>query len=469
MEVTKQYQVDVDAVKETFRFTTTGLQHKQAVNYKMLPFVANETKLVSEFAGVTGAFSRMVAQKELKEDFDVNLFLENAADQVDDYDEENNKEAQNRNAFKSIVRTLFLDEDKLVHFDVKTLNYVAANSSEEKVALFLFSSMIDEKSLEAARQTYEKPVDNMLYKIVLEALPKLRDKTYRVGEYVCYLPYVKELFQKDFQLLLSNEDFYKQSLSHFLEFYYMFYLSQLIMKLNRFENADLTAQEPLYFTLDWEKTAKTRMAYQYGWEKLKPLTETFFTHAVVLEMLNHDGSGIPKGYLELKQILDAQETFQNTVDELLKLYTEQIGKMDSKDYKNSLHGKVDFEAITDGFSRVKDLYETVRYQFENSTRSRANDSFRNWFIKFYQANFAKRRGQLGYNLNITEDDIIFLTKLCVGTEDKIKLKDLFVEMEKRGVYFDKYSQEKIEILYEKLNLLEKKSDSGDAKYVKSIL
>ena len=46
---------------------------------------------------------------------------------------------------------------------------------------------------------------------------------------------------------------------------------------------------------------------------------------------------------------------------------------------------------------------------------------------------------------------------------------LFEEFEKRGISFDRDSKAKIIQLYEKLNLLEKKSDSGDAQYVRSIL
>ena len=51
----------------------------------------------------------------------------------------------------------------------------------------------------------------------------------------------------------------------------------------------------------------------------------------------------------------------------------------------------------------------------------------------------------------------------------ISLKQLFIEYEKRGVYFDRYSRESIVELLNKLNLIEKKSDSGDAQYVKPIL
>ncbi|MBY1914559.1 DNA phosphorothioation-dependent restriction protein DptG, partial [Clostridioides difficile] len=63
----------------------------------------------------------------------------------------------------------------------------------------------------------------------------------------------------------------------------------------------------------------------------------------------------------------------------------------------------------------------------------------------------------------------FMTKLCMKNKTKIKLKELFEEYEKRGIYFDRDSQSKVVELFEKLNIIEKKSDSGDAQYVRSIL
>ena len=70
---------------------------------------------------------------------------------------------------------------------------------------------------------------------------------------------------------------------------------------------------------------------------------------------------------------------------------------------------------------------------------------------------------------MTEDDIILMTKICIKDRGKLKLNNLFEEFEKIGLSFDRDSKMKIIQLYEKLNLLEKKSDSGDAQYVRSVL
>ena len=70
---------------------------------------------------------------------------------------------------------------------------------------------------------------------------------------------------------------------------------------------------------------------------------------------------------------------------------------------------------------------------------------------------------------MTESDIIFLTKISIQDKDRIRLVDLFKEYETRGIYLDNTSKTLLQEFFTKLNLLDKKSDSGDAQYVKRIL
>ena len=62
------------------------------------------------------------------------------------------------------------------------------------------------------------------------------------------------------------------------------------------------------------------------------------------------------------------------------------------------------------------------------------------------------------------------TKIILAEHDgKVKLSVLFDKFEERGLVFDRESKRKIIELFEKMNFLEKRSDSGDAQYVKSDL
>lgn len=64
--------------------------------------------------------------------------------------------------------------------------------------------------------------------------------------------------------------------------------------------------------------------------------------------------------------------------------------------------------------------------------------------------------------------LLMLTTLCVK-DKKIKINQLFREYEKRGVFFDRYSREEVKIFLNNLNLIDKKSDGGDAEYVRPVL
>ena len=70
--------------------------------------------------------------------------------------------------------------------------------------------------------------------------------------------------------------------------------------------------------------------------------------------------------------------------------------------------------------------------------------------------------------NIDQEMLMIITSLCIK-EEKIKLTDLYLEYERRGLFFDKESINKINELLNNLNYIDKKSDSGDIQYVKSIL
>ena len=82
--------------------------------------------------------------------------------------------------------------------------------------------------------------------------------------------------------------------------------------------------------------------------------------------------------------------------------------------------------------------------------------------------FIKSRGNLGRVFNITHQFFLLLTAVCVKDE-RIPVNKLFDEYEKRGIRLDRQSKAEAVYTLDKLNLIDKKSDSGDAQYVKPVL
>ena len=118
---------------------------------------------------------------------------------------------------------------------------------------------------------------------------------------------------------------------------------------------------------------------------------------------------------------------------------------------------------------IKGFFDDIMLQFESTRRSRANDAYKSSFSSFCKNNFLKRFGRCGNMLVLSEELLVLMTKVAIGDRKQVRLNELFDEFRKRGIYLDKQSQESIVEFYEKLNLIEKKSDSGDAQYVKGIL
>jgi DNA phosphorothioation-dependent restriction protein DptG len=119
---------------------------------------------------------------------------------------------------------------------------------------------------------------------------------------------------------------------------------------------------------------------------------------------------------------------------------------------------------------MKRLFEIVDYQFRNGGRISHYNGFIRKYVEFVQKNFGKFRGMCGYTLSVHESDIIMFTRIILKENcGRIGLTKLFEEFEKRGLLFDRESKKRIIELFERMNLLEKRSDSGDAQYVKYVL
>lgn len=461
MNEEKQYKIQLESIKTRFQFKEPGkFSHNTGRTMKLLPYKTKDF-IINDFSGVVGAFSRAMCDKELKSEFNFNEFLENVVDEIGEFEGANSKEA-----FRDVIKTMFIDKENLVDFDIKTINYASSTKADEKVAKFLYSIFFDDELKDLVSKHYDRSVENVLYKLVLNALPELHEKTSKNEGYKCYLHFIKELFIKDFKFLIKNQELYRKSLKRFLEYYYMFYISQLAMKLSRFEKADLTKPETIYYTLGWERTSKNRVAYEFGWKLLKSKVNSLFSHAITLELLNYNGLNSQFDYIELFNLFNTmdEKEVENELNYLFEVYKNQVTDKDWTKfrYKDEISGNK-------GFDVVYKIFVAIEYQFIKTNRTKPKYFYNNCFSNFVESNFAKKRGTLGYNLNLDEEDIILMTKICIGDDEKLKLSTLFVEFEKRGLYFDRDSKIKIVQLYEKLNLLEKKSDSGDAQYVRSVL
>lgn len=193
-----------------------------------------------------------------------------------------------------------------------------------------------------------------------------------------------------------------------------------------------------------------------------------FSHALTLEILNqHTLSNVMLDYISLQEYVtehsEQDVIIASEIEKAENTYTSCVG-----DYKK-------FEQIpyasggTKTDIAIRHLYRCVEEQFLNTGRNKVSQSYSEKFAGFCKTRWVKNRRKSGLVLNLTERDIIFLTKISIKDKDKIRLIDLYKEYEYRGIFLDNISKEYLQEFFTKLNLIDKKSDSGDAQYVKRIL
>lgn len=256
----------------------------------------------------------------------------------------------------------------------------------------------------------------------------------------------------DLDFLLSHKDFALKYLDLFFAFYYFQYIMQTTLFLDRL-NVDNRAQlYKTFFTLESEKLTSTRETNKSGFNLIKEIRDYTLVNEILLGYINHliEDEEI-YSFEDIKEMSSLKkEIINNELKLVLEKYTEVKEKNDW---------------IRESLEENILLFKTwLREDITKETKSR-------YYLSIEEIGdlyFLKRRGKLGKVLTLKKDMLILLTAIVVKDE-KMIIKELFHQFEKRGVFLDRYSKEEILRLYEKMNILDKKSDSGEAKYVKPIL
>lgn len=463
------YTLSIDSFNSTFAVKPDGskLTHFSGKHFKLFPFIANNTsEPVCDLKVLIGRYLSQIEGREplvftaddlitkMKTDPDIDIEL--GKDEI----------------FEQVVRHMFFDKEGNIRpINLKMLAQIPCTEPREcKLADYLVDVLGDVSRLRQYMVKANTATDNQSNALEKFAASKLESKpsTRKAGsEYQRITHAVQEKFEFDFEYILGARNRMRDYLIPLIEFYYFIYTAQAILQLNRFLDGDRDECIPLYFCLEWEKTSQNRQCFNEGWNLLQEATKRIFAHAVVLEILNQTEEGsLAVDYITLNQLINSAPGEDHRIAEEIRVLTDR--------YRNAISDCPEMAELTrseadehETASEVKFLFDSVRTQFE-SVRTRPYSSYANKFEE-YSRKFLKRRGRSGMMLNLSEETLIFLTKICIKDQEKMRLNDVFSEFAARGVFLDNHSKSEVMQYYEKLNLIEKKSDSGDAQYVKRIL
>lgn len=297
-----------------------------------------------------------------------------------------------------------------------------------------------------------KTPTNLFEEVLLDALTELKEKDLK-NDYLIVNKENYSYFIEDLNFLTEKKDFLMKNIHNLFGFLYFQYIIQTSIYISNFEKVD-SGFTQLYYTLESEKISASRPSAKRSFNIVASLRKILLVNDYLIGYIN--------------ALIDSDDTY--TIQEILNMQDTNL--------------KADLVKFMLLYSRKTDRNDISNIQLsENSLKTNIN-LFKSWLesdiqeepkARFFKSidetsklHFLKARGRIGRVLNLNTDTILLLTAIIVKNQ-KMILSDLFIAFEKRGVWFDKITKEEIVKLYERMNLLDKKSDSGEAKYVKPIL
>ncbi|WP_159433413.1 DNA phosphorothioation-dependent restriction protein DptG [Bacillus tuaregi] len=451
----------LEDIRKTLVSTKNGKRTlKHTINKKtcFLPFQTRNperAKFKNGFTPVLGQFFRNV--ENAGSDFELNekSIIQEISNTV-------GMDEEDRPYFERILESYLFEANSIRIFHPSMYKYIPLSESkeshgEEEIAHYLYDALLERESQELEDIVKLKEKEHVLSRLIQQHMPQL-DQTEKKRKYIPTLPFIREIFLEDIHTLLSNKDFFMNHINLFLAYYYFYSSSQFTLKINQFEKMDPASPTPIYYNLDWEASNRSRMAVKTGFKVIMDNARRLLSHVNTLEHLNYLLKTENLNYMELQEQFEAL-TEAERADRLNDMYAWTC------EYSEIVLGN------QHEVNRKQDFMESCRQLHNQLSKGLSLETKYRYALAINEIGktyFLKTRGSLGNILNVTQDFLILLTAVSVKHE-KISLKQLFIEFEKRGVYFDRYSKEAIVELFNKLNLIEKKSDSGDAQYVKPIL
>lgn len=468
-----EYQFDYAKFCKTFNvkddkaIDSLRLTHTQDINFKLFPYKASgkaQAPIITELEVVVSDFFRKSLNLEV-EPVKYESLCDDLITEMEIADED-------IGVFKEMIHSLFFEGDDFIAKNLGLYPYQTKvnNKSADRLAVFLLDVFgLNGNDCNIIEEAMKKYPYNVVEKVVVDTIQASKIGT--ASDNKSYFPIIRDVqekFKNDFHFMLNTGMTSLDDLSNLLAVYYFYYMSQTCVTLDNFGFGKRNSPVQLYYALDWEKVSKNRKCCVEGWERIQASVNHMFSHALTLEILNqHTLTDVMLDYISLQEYVtehsEQDVVIASEIKKAEKAYTSCVG-----DYKK-------FEQIpyAPGGKKtdiaIRHLYRCVEEQFLNTDRKRANQFYNEKFTEFCKTRWVKNRRKSGLVLNLTERDIIFLTKISIKDKDKIRLIDLYKEYEYRGIFLDNTSKEYLQEFFTKLNLIDKKSDSGDAQYVKRIL
>ena len=451
-------------------------KHDTGKAVEILPFSsrrANDYRY--KFRGVLGELVRIICGLEIdsKAMENKDLFITEEGNPLSEHIAKNVETKCDDDKFDFIhfMNNYLFNNSEINPVHPYLFNYIEEDGKKNKNEFLKFSRFINDILIQNNKTIKEifmnKEADNVLTELVLENLSSLKERKQNSSQYRPLINSLIKLYQEDIIYLSKYKDYFLTSFPIITQFYVFIYVSQLIIKFDQFTTGDLEDIKPFYFALDWESINKRRMAANEfeGFKLIRNKSKNLFPHVHTLSQLSYNSlNGDPQNNEKLK-VLSYTELY-SAIQEKGSEYEQEFFiqlKEWINDYRNLKKVKV-----LDTSNDIPSAFEVLHKCLKEGMNDEVSEKYGKNIEDLGATHFIKSRGSLGQVLNIKHEFLLLLTAVSVKDE-RIPLNNLFLEFQKRGVAFDLYSKKEIINLLDNLNIIDKKSDSGDSQYVKPIL
>lgn len=280
-----------------------------------------------------------------------------------------------------------------------------------------------------------------------------------------YLPFVQELFAKDIAFLSKQGAYFVDQIVPLIRYYNLFYCSQLALNIKSWKAGAEPTCKPLYFILTCETASmeRTKLRDQgYDPNLHHPLFEVFPR----LSMLEYLNSGCESSRLPLWMF--AREVNQ-CVPEINARIRDSVDYF-NRNFRNENGLEPNTNPSTGAIDALDNLFASALEQFGPRARRKDKQDYPKKYLKYFEEEVANEflvsRGRSGKVLAINPDFLLLLTNLIVADGSSIRLHELLLEFQKRGIWFDNHSKQALISFYERVGNVDRMSDSGDAVYVR---
>lgn len=470
----KGIQLKLDTLNDIF---SKLRNHRTGNVAEILPFIASRSRplIRGRFYQVFGEYVRNICKLNLKKPKgkmnEVHSYLDELYHSL--LEEINFQSSEDKNNFLRFIKSFLFNENTIKPIHPYLYNYMTTEKTYQnemsKYGEFLYDILIGSDQ-DMKRIFNNKNTEDLLTEIILSKMDFVRPVTSnKKSTYQNLLPVLSKIYKEDVLYLSNHKSYFLTSFPLLTHFYVFMYTCQLILKFEQYTSADFNKLNLFYFALDWESVSGRREAATGpgSFRVIKEQSANLFPHVHAMSHLSHNTSN--KQTDDLFQFQTYPELFALATNDnpavkrnFLKTINEWIVNYSQLEWiKNTVNVNSQNTSLEQAF---KELQGALRQGMSKVARERYGAHVEH----LGSGQFIKSRGSLGFVFNLTHEFILLLTAVSVKNK-RIPLSNLFEEYERRGITLDWRSKNEIIQYLDNLNFIDKKSDSGDAQYVKPIL